>query len=125
MIANPYASPGIEVAANARQAAGSLAGRVLGTAFLLCYPLPFVAAVGFWLADALDAFSLSVPIVPLAVQGGSLIAVIVTTRTLARTMLCGPMFGPGLTALYFAAVAAAWPLARFCCLLVTGGEASS
>ncbi|HEV7279576.1 MAG TPA: hypothetical protein VGN57_05130 [Pirellulaceae bacterium] len=125
MRANPYASPGREVAASERQAAGSLVGRAFGSAFLLCYPLPFVAAVGFWLADAMGAFSLPVPVVPLAVQGGSLIAAIVTTRTLARSMLCGPLFGPGLTFLYFAAVAAAWPLARLCSLLVTGGEAGS
>ena len=124
MIANPYASPGIEVAANERLAGGSLVGRSLGTAFLLCYPLPFVAAVGFWLADAMDAFSLPVPIVPLAVQGGSLIAAVLTTRTLARTMLCGPLFGPGLTALYFAALAAAWPLAKFCCVLLAGETTS-
>lgn len=125
MNANPYAPPGREVAANECQAAGSIVGRVFGSAFLLAYPLPFVAAVGFWLADALGAFSLPVPVVPLAVQGGSLIAAIVSTRTLAKSMLCGPLFGPGLTFLYFAAVAAAWPLARLCCLIVAGGEASS
>lgn len=120
MIANPYAAPGLDTASNDGVTAGSSAGRVLGTVFLLCYPLPFVAAVGFWLADALGVFSLPVPIVPIAVQGGSLLAAIVTTRTLARTMLCGPLFGPGLTALYFAAVAAAWPLAKVCSLIVVG-----
>lgn len=124
MIANPYAAPGPDGSASERSANGSFLGRALAAAFLLCYPLPFVAAVGFWLADALDAFSLSVPIVPLAVQGGSLFAAVLATRTLARTMLCGPMFGPGLTALYFAALAAAWPLAKFCCLLLAGSEAS-
>jgi hypothetical protein len=120
MIANPYAAPGLAAAANERSAAGSLAGRILGSAFLLGYPLPFLAAVGFWLADALGAFSLPVPIVPIAVQGGSLLAAIAATRTLSRTMLCGPLFGPGLTLLYFAAVAAAWPLAKVCSLIVVG-----
>lgn len=120
MIANPYAAPALDATARDRPVAGSLAGRVLGSAFLLCYPLPFVAAVGCWLAEALGAFAFSAPVVPIAVQGGSLLAAVVTTRTLARTMLCGPLFGPGLTALYFAAVAAAWPLAKFCSLIVVG-----
>jgi hypothetical protein len=120
MRANPYASPQAAIEAEESAGAGSFAGRVLGTAFLLGYPLPFLAAVGFWLADALGAFSLPVPIVPIAVQGGSLLAAIVTTRTLARAMLCGPLFGPGLTMLYFVAVAAAWPLAKVCSLIVVG-----
>jgi hypothetical protein len=120
MRANPYAPPGAATEAEESIRAGSLAGRVLGTVFLLGYPLPFIAAVGFWLADSLGVFSLPVPLIPIAVQGGSLLAAIVTTRTLARTMLCGPLFGPGLTMLYFAAVAAAWPLAKLCSLVLTG-----
>lgn len=124
MIANPYAAPGLDATADDRQGSGSPAGRALGAAFLLCYPLPFIAAVGFWLADALGAFSLPVPIVPIAVQGGSLLAAIAATRTLSRTMFCGPAFGPALTCAYFAAVAAAWPLAKFCCLVLAGDDAT-
>lgn len=122
-IANPYAAPGLDAATDECQSAGSPAGRALGTIFLLCYPLPFIAAVGFWLADAFGVFSLPVPIVPIAVQGGALLAAIAATRTLSRTILCGPAFGPTLTCLYFAAVAAAWPLAKVCCLVLAGDGA--